>query len=79
MQLSVKTINVLKNFSSINPSIVLKPALLSDLRTASLAVSCISGSMLPMTTVAIGFAGSGGSFSIIDFSHDIFKHTFSLF
>jgi hypothetical protein len=34
-------------------------------------VSCMSGSMLPITTMPIGFSGSGGSFSIIDLSQDI--------
>ncbi len=52
-------------------SIVLNPARFSDLLTASYAVSCISGSMLPITIIPNGFSGSGGSFSIIDLSHDI--------
>jgi hypothetical protein len=34
-------------------------------------VSCMSGSMLPITTMPSGFSGSGGSFSIIDLSQDI--------
>jgi len=52
-------------------STVLNPALFSAFLTCSLAVSCMSGSMLPITTVPIGFAGSGGSFSIIALRNDI--------
>jgi hypothetical protein len=36
----------------------------------------MSGSMLPITTMPNGFSGSGGSFSIIDFSHDILNTFF---
>ena len=52
-------------------SMHLNPAFLSDFRTISLGVRCISGSSVPITTVPMGFSGSGGSFSIMDFNQDI--------
>ena len=47
----------------------LNPAFLRDFRTISFGVMC--GSRAPITTVPIGFVGSGGSFSIMDFNQDI--------
>lgn len=52
-------------------SMHLNPAFLSDLRTISLGVKCMSGSSVPITTVPMGFVGSAGSFSIMDFNQDI--------
>jgi hypothetical protein len=52
-------------------SMHLNPAFLSDFRTISFGVKCTSGSRVPITTVPIGFSGSGGSFSIMDFNQDI--------
>jgi hypothetical protein len=36
-----------------------------------LGVKCTSGSRVPITMIPIGFVGSGGSFSIMDFNQDI--------
>jgi len=52
-------------------STTLKPAPLSDFRTIAMGALCGSPSMAPNTTVPIGFSGSGGSFSIMDFNQDI--------
>ena len=52
-------------------SMHLNPAFLRDLRTISLGVMCMSGSRVPITIVPIGFSGSSGSFSIMDFNQDI--------
>jgi len=57
-------------------SMHLNPAFLSDFLTISLGVRCTSGSSVPITIVPIGFSGSAGSFSIMDFNQDIEFHSF---